>query len=308
MKPFRKNVALAIDGGGFKGIMVAKALSILEEYLGKPCNSIFKITAGTSTGSIISTAIATGMNASQIYDLYCQLGKKIFKKRCRYYLWPITKYRYSNKELIKSLRHSFGEITIGDFWKRDSKFDVVITVRDLVENRTRFIKPWKKEYRNWKAYFAVLASCAVPTYFPVVKGRYIDGGVGSYSNPCYIAAYEAINCLKWKPEDTTLISIGTGRIKKRIEPYKANHFFAWNWISPILDTFLSDTSDQQVRVVRQFFKEVDFRRFQIEIEPIELDDPSKIKLLTAYGEKLGRMILRDKTDFVSIRAAGRAVK
>jgi len=304
MRPFRKKVALAIDGGGFKGVMVAKALAILEEHLGKPCYEIFKMAVGTSTGSIISTAIGTGMNASQIYELYSNFGKEIFRKTCRYYLWPLTRYKYSNKALIKVLKDSFGEITMGDFWKSGSKFDLVITVRDLVENRSLFVKPWKKEYQKWKAFFAVLASCSVPTYFPVVEGRYIDGGVGSYSNPCYIAAYEAINCLNWEPEETTLISIGTGRVKKRIEPYTASHYFAWQWISPILDTFLSDTSDQQVRIVRQFFRKLDFRRFQIDIEPVAMDDPSEIKLLTEYGEKLGRMILKDKTDTFSIRPAG----
>ena len=25
---------------------------------------------------------------------------------------------------------------------------------------------------------------------PVVANRYVDGGVGSYSNPCYLAAFE----------------------------------------------------------------------------------------------------------------------
>jgi patatin-like phospholipase/acyl hydrolase len=36
MKPFRKHVAIAIDGGGIRGVIVTKALSMLEEQLGKP--------------------------------------------------------------------------------------------------------------------------------------------------------------------------------------------------------------------------------------------------------------------------------
>ncbi len=36
MKPFRKNLAIAIDGGGIRGVIVTKALSMLEEKLERP--------------------------------------------------------------------------------------------------------------------------------------------------------------------------------------------------------------------------------------------------------------------------------
>ncbi len=306
MKPLRKNVAIAVDGGGIKGVMVTKALSMLEEHLGKSCSEIFTLAAGTSTGSIISAGIGAGMSAMKMHELYCRLGGAVFRKTWRYYLWLLARYKYSNQTLIQALRDALGEMTMGDFWKLEPKMDVVITVRDLVENRTRFVKPWKEEYRDWKVWFAVLASCSVPTYFPVVEGRYIDGGVGSYSNPCYIAAYEAVFCLDWDPKETTLLSFGTGRVRGGMKPYQADKLFPWQWLGPLLDTFLSDASDQQVRVVQQFFEELDFRRFQIDIEPIEMDDPSKIDRLTAYGQKLGEMMLNDETDAYAVRPARKA--
>ena len=89
-----------------------------------------------------------------------------------------------------------------------------------------------------------------------------------------------------------------------MKPYQADKFFPWQWLSPLLDTFLSDANDQQVRVVRQFFEELDFRRFQIDIEPIELDDVSKIGQLIAYGQRLGEMVLNDEVDVYAIRPAG----
>jgi len=304
MKPLRKNVAVAIDGGGIKGVMVARALAMLEEHLGRPCSEIFTLAAGTSTGSIISAGIGAGMRATRMHELYCQLGGTVFKKTWRYYLWPLVRYRYSNRALIQALQDNLGERTMGDFWHSEPRIDVVITVRDLMENRTRFVKPWKEEYQDWKVWFAVLASCSVPTYFPVVKGRYVDGGVGSYSNPCYIAAYEAAFCLNWDPKETTLLSFGTGRVRSHMQPEQANRLFPWEWLGPLLDTFLSDASDQQVRLVQQFFKELDFRRFQIDIEPIGMDDPSKIEQLSAYGQKLGEMVLNDEVDTYALRPAG----
>ncbi len=69
------------------------------------------------------------------------------------------------------------------------------------------------------------------------------------------------------------------------------------WIRPLVDTFLADSSDQQVRLVRQFFPELDFRRFQVDLDPpIEMDDPKGIPALTQWGETLGQMILNDQMD------------
>jgi len=299
-KAFRKNVALAVDGGGYRGIMVAKALSILEEHLGKHCSDIFSLTAGTSTGSLISGGISAEMTASQIYDVYREIGRIVFKKRLRStkpfsYLF---RYMYPNDTLIKALRENIGEMTFGEFRKKYPSKDIIITVRDLVENRTRFIKPWKSDYKDWKIWYAVLGSCTVPTYFPVVDGQFVDGGVGSFSNPCYIAAYEIEYCLKnWDPKETTLVSIGTGRTKEGFEPYEASRYNQLKWIRPMFDIFLSDANDQQVRIVQSFFDELDFRRFQVDFkEHIDMDDTSKTDLLTEYGEKLGEMIINNEQD------------
>jgi predicted acylesterase/phospholipase RssA len=297
MKPFRKQVAVAVDGGGIKGVIVARALAVLEEHLGQSCHELFRLTAGTSTGSVISAGIAAGLTGAQMHRLYCELGETIFRKSWRSRLWPLTRYRYPQEPLRTALREHIGEMKMGEFWSADPPTDVVITTFDLVENRTRFIKPWKEEYAGWPVVQAVLASAAVPTYFPVVEGQYVDGGVGSYVNPCYLAAYEARFCLAWDPAETTLISLGTGRDPHTIQPGDADRFWAWDWIGPVLGAFLQSADDQQVHLVRTFFESLDFRRFQVDLrEPIATDDVSKIPELTQYGDELGRKILSDKTD------------
>jgi predicted acylesterase/phospholipase RssA len=304
MKPFRKHVALAIDGGGIRGAMVAKALAVVEAELEQSCLEMFQLTAGTSTGSIISAAIGVGKPASEIHSLYARLADTIFRKTWRVY-WPLARYKYSNKPLIAGLRDTLGERTMGEFWTDEQKLDVVITVRDLVENRTRFVKPWKEEYKGWKVRDAVLRSSTVPTYFPVVEGRYVDGGVGSYSNPCYIAAYEATACLEWPEEETTLVSLGTGRVPGGLKPHQADRFNPIQWMHPLVDTFLSDANDQQVRVVQRFFPGLDFRRFQVDLDPpIELDDADAIPELTRWGETLASMILDDQVDGKALRSHG----
>lgn len=304
MKPFRKHVALAIDGGGIRGTMVARALAIVEAELGQPMADLVHMTAGTSTGSIISAALAARIPATRIHELYEQMGSAVFKKTWRFY-WPLAGFKFPNKALASALRETLGERTMGEIWTAPRPLNAIITVRDLVENRTRFVKSWKDEYKDWKVWYAVLCSSSVPTYFPVVDGRYVDGGVGSYTNPCYVAAYEAAYVQQWDPQETTLISIGTGRVAGGIKPYEADRFSAIAWVRPLIDTFLSDANDQQVRVVHQFFPELDFRRFQVDLEPvIEIDDPAGIPALTRLGETLAKFILNDQIDEQAFRPAG----
>ena len=297
MKPFRKNVALAIDGGGIRGVIVTRALSMLERNLKKPVHNVFRLAAGTSTGSIISAGIGAGLTAAQLHRLYISLGDTIFTKSWRTFFWPLARFRYHLEPLATALHEYIGDKKMSDFWTASPATDVVITTFDLLANKTCFVKPWKPEYQEWPVIMAILASSSVPTYFPVIAGRYVDGGVGSYANPCYLAAYEARFCLQWDPKETTLISLGTGRDPQTLKPSQPGHFMPWDWITPTLGAFLASADDQQVRLVDTFFQDLDFRRFQVDLsESIPMDDPRQIPKLIEYGEKMGNMILNDQID------------
>lgn len=297
MKPFRKNVAIAIDGGGIRGVIVTKALGILEESLGKSVYDVSRLFAGTSTGSIISAGLAAGENAAKIHQLYLDFGASIFKKSWRTFFWPLTRYRYPHGPLEDALQMYLGERIMSDYWTATPSTDVIITTYDLLENRPRLIKSWKSEYRDWTAVKAVLASSSAPTYFPVVDGQFVDGGLGTFLNPCYLAAYEILFVLKWKLEETTLISLGTGRDPHAVQPGEPERFHTWEWLEPLFDAFLASASDQQVHLVDTLFTGLDFRRFQVDLEEsIEMDDPSAIPELVKYGEVMGQMILNNKYD------------
>lgn len=304
MQPFRPNVAISIDGGGIRGAIPARALAILEDHLGLPANRIFRLAAGTSTGSIISAGIAAGRTGAELHELYVDLGATVFRKSLRTALWPLFSYRYPHTELEAALTREIGTLTMGELWQAAPAIDVVITAYDLVENRTRFIKPWKSEYANWPLVQAVLASCSVPTYFPTVAGRYVDGGVGSYTNPSYVAAYELAEVLFWNPAETTLISLGTGRAPYTMSTGEADRYWAWQWLKPILGAFSQSAYDQQVHLVDTFYRQLDFRRFQVDLAgSIAMDDPSAMDRLTAYGDELGQKILDDDTDpILEVRA------
>ena len=80
MKPFRQHVAIAVDGGGIKGVIVTRALAILEEHLGQSAHEIFRLAAGTSTGLIISAGIGARLSGAEMHGLYCELGDTVFPR------------------------------------------------------------------------------------------------------------------------------------------------------------------------------------------------------------------------------------
>ncbi len=352
MKPLRTNLALAIDGGGIKGVMVARALVELERETGEPIGNSVGLVAGTSTGAIIAIGIACGMSAGEILELYKSLGPGIFRKSWRNlplvrYLVP---YRYDNRPLIDALRAVIGEklgdsdITIGELRQRRPDFNIVITITDVLANKTRFVKLYKERYAGWRLWEVVVASSTVPTVFPVFghdyerlpddppdeewipKYRYwVDGGVGSYCNPCYMAAYEIAFCLGdqgWSLDNSTLLSFGTGRDPqqkvwgKRLRgplggKRTPREFLGPEWVFPAFSTFLHDANEQQVRLVKYFFCDavatragdpgaaLDFRRFDLTFdEPIAMDDVSSIEKLEEYGRRLGEMLVNDQEDVV----------
>lgn len=297
MQPFRKHVAIAIDGGGLRGVIATQALAVLEDALKRPVHDLFHLAVGTSTGAIISAGIAAGISAAHMNQLYLEAGASIFPNSLRKAVFPLTRYRYPIETFTSILAAYFGSLKMADLWSLPSQRDLVITTYDLVQNRTLFIKPWKPEFADWPLAKAVQASCIVPTYFPPAEGRYIDGGVGSYANPCYVAAYEAQECLHWDPAETTLISIGTGRDPYTYDSQTSSRIWPWEWIGKVLGVFSQSAYDQQVHLVEAYFKDFDFRRFQIDLrEKIEMDDATQLDRLVAYGARLGRMMLNDRID------------
>jgi hypothetical protein len=340
-KPLRKNVALAIDGGGLKGVMVARALMKLEEATGKSVADLFGLTVGTSTGTIISAGIAHGMNAESILEVYRVIGPQVFIKSWR--SLPLIKffvnYQYRNDPLKAVFKKYLGDMTLGELHKQRPKFHMVITTTDVYASETRFIKLSKMRYADWMLRDATLASCTVPTIFPVYQHDYkkqgddpkeedwipeqryfVDGGTGSYSNPCYMAAYEIAFCMAaegWDLSNTTLISVGTGRDplgkvweRRRRELFgirrKLSDLAAAEWAHPIIEILLRDADLQQIRLVRHFFSDsvaaragkaeagLDFRRFNINFtDPIALDDLKSITALERYGDQLGDMIVNN---------------
>lgn len=69
---------LSIDGGGYLGLASACFLAELERHFGATCHDSFDMFCGTSTGAIIALALAHGLKATEICDLYRSFGPEVF--------------------------------------------------------------------------------------------------------------------------------------------------------------------------------------------------------------------------------------
>lgn len=223
---------LSLDGGGIRGYLSILLLERLEKERPGFINS-FDLFAGTSTGSIIAIALASGLTPTEVRSLYENKAKAIFHDSLFDNVRDLgftLGAKYGNKNLKKILTEYFGDGRLDDLEKRVliASFDLDHTPKD------------KQEPRMWKAKFfhnypgddsdgcqrmvdVILRSSAAPFYFPSYQG-YVDGFVIA-NNPSMCALAQVLDVFDLKTEAISLLSVGTGLNPRYIEDENAD----WGW-------------------------------------------------------------------------------
>ncbi|MGI8544554.1 MAG: CBASS cGAMP-activated phospholipase [Aridibacter sp.] len=218
---------LSIDGGGYLGLATATFIKETERHFGISFHEEFDMFCGTSTGSIIALALASGMTGAEITEKYESLGKSVFKNRI-----PGTRFlrtlrstvmaKYSNKPLRVALEDTFKDLTIGDIQGSFNKH-VLITAFQVSSGKPRVFKTDHSiDLTRDNKYLlrqVALASSAAPTYLPVVKLKspmngttetYCDGGVFA-NHPALLGYAEAVSHLGVPEENIKVLSLSTPR-------------------------------------------------------------------------------------------------
>lgn len=294
---------LSIDSGGIRGIIPAVALVKLEQTTGKLTREIFSFVAGTSTGAILSAAIAAGVPATRILDFYTNRTQNIFTQDPFKHMKRILfGSMYSSQKLHDLIVEALGS---AHAWTlNDSPINVLLTAKRISDGM-----PWyfvRDNPRNSGCtgrlglVDCTTASAAAPTYFqpwtiPETStpaacekvGTLVDGAVGVTGNPVYQACIEAFEYTPdFNPAETITVSLGTGKFKNRKEP-------TWigGWLEWILEELLESPGEQQTEFTWRHFPEMTFYRIDTELkEDIGIDDFRKIERLVEYGEKLAETI------------------
>lgn len=268
---------LALDGGGIRGALSLGFIEKIEEFVrAKEGNSntklcdYYDLIGGTSTGAIIAACLSLGMSASDIKDLYLNLGNKIFGKKFSWIFHPFKRYRaeFDFRPLEAALTEIFGDIKMGDSEIKTSL--CIITKRaDTLSTWPIISHPGGKFYENilddegklisrgnkdFLLREVVRASAAAPTYFVPQKikvdndktfGTFIDGGVSLANNPSllmFLVATLKEFPFQWKTgEDVlSLHSVGTGTFTKRYEPSKIFKKGLFGWAKLLPESFMED--------------------------------------------------------------------
>lgn len=311
MKTFK---ILTLDGGGIKGLYSASILAELENHFGNSTSSKFDLICGTSTGAIIACALASGLSASTIKDVFEQYGPIIFWKNS--WFSKIKQLLLTSKYPDTNLKHTLKKV-LKEKTFNDAHNFLCIPSYNVTTGQPYIFKTNHADGLNrdgdiflWEA---ALASCSAPTYFPVYKSDYltghkfVDGGVWA-NNPALVALVEAKRYFVGEDKEfdnTILVSISNLDevfSKFDIRPWR-NSVLGWN--TGLIKLFLSAQIKSVENIMDHLTEALDVNYLRIKlpelspelIHKLDFDnaDNEVMESIIAHGINTGQKIKNAKT-------------
>ena len=232
-KPYR---VLSLDGGGMRGLYTLYLLKTLAERLSdrnnagvpeiKDIGKGFDLVVGTSTGGIIASGLAAGINIEKLIALYEVEGKRIFTnpapRGCRLVWWAfcnLCKPANKNDHLKKELEKLFQDETVAVLFER-RKIALCLTAVNISNGSTQVFKtphdPRRNADNDRTLVDICLSTSAAPIILPVsfvsepsnknVEEGFVDGGLWA-NNPILVGLIEALR-LAGSRRDIEIVSVG----------------------------------------------------------------------------------------------------
>jgi patatin-like phospholipase/acyl hydrolase len=203
----------------------------LESQLGGLTRDHIAYCGGTSTGALLTAAVAAGIPASEILKIYTDRSHEIFTpaglvaeaKRAA------EGFMYDPNHLRDVLAGVLGAAAASTM--NDCPIGVMISATAMDGHNWFFVKDNLKNQRTTgavKLLDAAVASACAPTYFDHwridgIMGRtlrFFDGGAGGTANPAYQVCVEAFEYDDFTAADTRVVALGTGYFPASDDPPK----------------------------------------------------------------------------------------
>ncbi len=296
--------ALAIDGGGMRGIIPALILDRIEQRTGKPVATHFDLIVGTSTGSILALGLTRpsdadarkpAFTAREIVQLFKDNASRIFPTDFALLrsIQQIFRPKYRAQEIEAVFERYFGDVQLFE-----AVTAVAVPAYDIQNGR----RIWFGEggHAGLLMKDIVRGATAVPTYFPpvrlAVQKHEVQSGYVTLVDGALFANNPAQDALafaqKMRPKEDPslmLVSVGTGRSERK---YSFESTWGWGtlgWIDPLLEIALSDPAVEfQTRRLAALSSAAYFR-FQPNLGdallPLDASSPRAIDHLTTAAER-----------------------
>ncbi|HET7520250.1 MAG TPA: hypothetical protein VFK61_01790, partial [Candidatus Limnocylindria bacterium] len=200
---------------------------------------------------------------------------------------------YDVRRLHRFIREQLGAEAAADWQLNDVPLDIMITAKGLTDgHQWYFVKDGPtnaKRTGRLSLADCLTASAAAPTFFEPwsiigfeKEGPMVDGGTGVAGNPVYQACVEAFGYMdRYRPEDTIVVSLGTGHFLGRPRPT-----WIYSWLGWLLSELLRSPGEQQTELVDRHFAQATFYRLDVRLErEYSLDDARQMPALRGVGER-----------------------
>lgn len=296
----KMHTGLSICGGGILGIGPLTILKNLEKDLqdefGDPNLQIqhfFDCYAGTSTGSIITALLVSGISAQKSFRIFKNNAKNIFTKYPWYKRVKPKCPTYDHSYLFRVLKAYLG----------NSKMNALPYPTFIPTTRMNGKKAVEKVWDDRDdelLRFAVATSTAAPTYFDVIEKdgqSYCDGGL--WANDATMVLESGMK-LRFPESKLRVLVLNTGMSV----PSKAyGNMSLIGWAKYLIDDWVARTGNSNCFEAMANLGKENFMRISPTIEePIELDKVERLAEVIEIWETHYTEVKTDLLAFVKNEA------